>query len=175
MNTDDANEVLLDENGEPIKSKTQLKQEAEVLKKLGSVLVDLSPGQLSEIPIDEELRDAISLANRINKKKDGFRRQLQLIGKILRQREIEPIEDAINRLRAHHLQSNQHFHLLEKHRDDIVEKGDSAIQSLLSEYPNLDRQKLRQLHRQAVKQKEAEKPPKASREIFQYLKQNIEE
>jgi ribosome-associated protein len=175
MNMDDGNEPLLDENGEPIKSKTQIKQEAEVLKKLGFVLVELTPGQLADIPIDDELREAISLANRINKKKDGFRRQIQLIGKLLRQREIEPIEDAINRLKAHHLQSNKHFHKLEQFRDNIIATGDAGIQAVLSEYPDLDRQKLRQLQRQAVKQKEAEKPPKASREIFQYLKQNIEE
>lgn len=175
MNADYNPEPLLDENGEIIKSKTQLKQDAEDIKQLGVALVEFSNAQLDEIPMSDELREAIQLANRINKKKDGFRRQLQLIGKILRQCDIEQIEDGINRLRAHHLRTNTHFHELEQLRDDIVNKGDSAIQSLLDEYPDLDRQKLRQMHRQAVKQKEAEKPPKAAREIFQYLKQNIEE
>lgn len=175
MNADYSPEPLLDKNGEIIKSKTQLKQEAEDIKQLGVALVEFSNAQLDEIPMKDELREAIQLANRINKKKDGFRRQLQLIGKILRQCELEPIEDGINKLRAHHRRTNNHFHRLEQLRDDIVNKGDSAIQSLLDEYPELDRQKLRQLQRQAVKQKEAEKPPKAAREIFQYLQQNIKE
>jgi ribosome-associated protein len=175
MNTEPSHEPLLDENGDPIKSKTQLKQEAEDLKKIGGILVDLTPGQLNEIPLDDELTDAIALAQRINKKKDGFRRQLQLIGKLLRNRDIAEIESAINKLRAHHLKSNTHFHLLEELRDKIVDMGDSAIQELLNEHPQLDRQKLRQMQRQAVKQRETEKPPKAAREIFQYLKQNIEE
>jgi ribosome-associated protein len=175
MNADYTNEPIFDENGDLIKSKTQLKLEAEVLKKLGAELVDLSNGQLAEIPMTEELREAIQLANRINKKKDGYRRQLQLIGKILRRSDIEHIEDGLHKLRAHHLRTNTHFHELEELRDEIVTQGDAAIQTLLNKYPDLDRQKLRQLQRQAVKQKETEKPPKAAREIFQYLKQNIEE
>lgn len=175
MNAEHSNEPLLDENGEIIKSKTQLKQEAEDIKQLGVALVEFSNAQLDEIPMSDELREAVQLANRINRKKDGFRRQLQLIGKILRKAEIAEIEDGINRLRAHHLRSNDHFHELELLRDNIVAQGDSAIQAVLDKYPDLDRQKLRQLQRQAVKQKETEKPPKASREIFQYLKQNIKE
>ena len=175
MNADHSNEPVLDENGEIIKSKTQLKQEAEDIKQLGVALVEFSNAQLDEIPMSDELREAVQLANRINRKKDGFRRQLQLIGKILRGSDIPVIEDGINRLRAHHLRSNTHFHELEQVRDDIVNQGDSAIQTLLHKYPDLDRQKLRQMQRQAVKQKETEKPPKASREIFQYLKQHIKE
>lgn len=175
MNADHSNEPLLDENGELIKSKTQLKQDAEDIKQLGVALVEFSNAQLDEIPMNDELREAIQLANRINKKKDGYRRQLQLIGKMLRQCDIEQIEDGIHKLRAHHLKSNDKFHQLELLRDDIVSQGDSAIQALLDQHPDLDRQKLRQMQRQAVKQKEAEKPPKAAREIFQYLKQNIKE
>jgi ribosome-associated protein len=175
MNADYSNEPLLDENGEIIKSKTQLKQEAEDIKQLGVALVEFSNAQLSEIPMNEELRDAIQLANRINKKKDGFRRQLQLIGKILRKCDLELIEDGINRLHAHHVKSNSKFHELEQLRDDIVTHGDSVIQTLLDKHPELDRQKLRQMQRQAIKQKEAEKPPKAARELFQYLKLHIAE
>ena len=175
MNADHSNEPLLDENGEIIKSKTQLKQEAEDIKQLGVALVEFSNAQLDEIPMSDELREAVQLANRINRKKDGFRRQLQLIGKILRQADIAQIEDGIHKLRAHHLRNNKHFHELETLRDTIVAEGDSSIQAVLNKYPDLDRQKLRQMQRQAVKQKETEKPPKASREIFQYLKQNIEE
>jgi ribosome-associated protein len=175
MNADYNDEPLLDENGDIIKSKTQLKQEAEDLKQLGVALVEFSNAQLDSIPMTEELRDAIQLANRINKKKDGFRRQLQLIGKILRRCELAPIEDGINRLRAHHIKSESQFHELEQLRDDIVARGDSVISTLLDKHPDLDRQKLRQMQRQAVKQKEAEKTPKAAREIFQYLKQHIKD
>jgi ribosome-associated protein len=160
---------------EEFKSKTQLKQEADDLKKLGFNLVELSKPQLRGLGLDEELLTAIELAQKINRKKDGFRRQLQLIGKMLRSRDIAPIELGLEKLKAPHLAATQVFHKLEKLRDEILSNGDKAIQDAVEKYPNLDRQKLRQLHRQAVKQKEAEKPPVAAREIFQYLKLTIDE
>lgn len=42
-------------------------------------------------------------------------------------------------------------------------------------YPQADRQRLRQLARQAAKEKKAGKPAKAFREIFQVLKELNEE
>jgi ribosome-associated protein len=58
-------------------------------------------------------------------------------------------------------------------RDEILLQGDSKIESTIAEYPKLDRQKVRQYVRQANKQLAANKPPKASRELFQYLKEII--
>ena len=81
-----------------------------------------------------------------------------------------PIEHAISLLNAKQRQSNQAFHAIEVARDELLQQGDDAIQGLLDQYPDLDRQRLRQLVRQAKKQAEQNKPPKASREIFQYLK-----
>lgn len=154
------------------KSKTQIKQEMLALQKLGQELVNLGEAALKKMPMDDELEDAVMLARRINRKKDGFRRQLQFIGKLLRTRDVEPIEIALNELRNTHQRANQQFHKLEKTRDDLIARGDDAINELLGENPDLDRQKLRQLVRQANKEKQQNKPPKASREIFQYIKES---
>ncbi len=160
--------------GLDFKSKTQLKNESQELYKLGQTLVGLGPANLAKIPLDEELAESIALAQRINKKKDGYRRQLQFLGKLLRARETADIERALFEIQSAHLKSNQKFHQLETTRDHLLEKGDEAINVLLNEHSQLDRQKLRQLVRQANKQKEQNKPPKAAREIFQYLKENIQ-
>ncbi len=154
-------------------SKTQLKQEAERLKKIGLELVDLTKGEREKIPLDAELLEAIELCTRINRKKDGFRRQLQLIGKKLRSREIEPIEKSLANLKSSHTASNRHFHALERIRDSIVNTGDEGINQAVSDYPQLERQKLRQLLRTAQKQEKENKPPAAAREIFQYLRDEI--
>jgi ribosome-associated protein len=154
-------------------SKTQLKQAAERLKKIGLELVDLTKGEREKIPLDDELLDAIELCTRINRKKDGFRRQLQLIGKRLRSREIEPIETALANLRSSHSVANRHFHSLERLRDSIIQDGNDGINKVIAEYPQLERQKLRQLLRTAQKEAQAEKPPAAAREIFQYLRAEI--
>ena len=45
----------------------------------------------------------------------------------------------------------------------------------MEEHPALDRQKLRQFHRQIRKERENNAPPKAFRELFQYLKEVIHE
>ena len=59
---------------------------------------------------------------------------------------------------------------MERAREDVITRGDDAIQGLIEEYPELDRQKLRQFHRQVKKEQEKNAPPKAYRELFQYLK-----
>lgn len=161
------------EDEQDVISKTQLKNAAEQLKKLGLELVDLTKGEREKIPLDEELLGAIELCTRINRKKDGFRRQLQLIGKKLRAREIEPIETALTKLRSSHSEANRHFHQLERIRDNILNKGDDAINEAVVKYPQLERQKLRQMLRSAQKQASDNQPPAAAREIFQYLRTEI--
>lgn len=155
------------------KSKTQLKKESEAQQKLGEALVALSDAFLAKIPLDEELADAIQIARKINRKKDGFRRQLQFIGKLMRSRDTEPMALALARLKAPHQQQTKAFHQVEQARDSILQQGDTAIQQLIQQYPQLDRQKLRQLSRQANKEKQQEKPPKAARELFKYLKEQL--
>lgn len=157
------------------KSKTQLKNESQELYKLGQTLVDLGPAALEKLPLTDELSEAIALAKRINRKKDGFRRQLQFIGKVLRGIDTTDIENAMERLQASRQKSNDAFHHIEKMRDDIVKQGDDAINRVLADFPDLDRQKLRQLVRQANKEQQQEKPPKAAREIFKYLKDHVED
>ncbi|GAB5382495.1 MAG: ribosome biogenesis factor YjgA [Aliiglaciecola sp.] len=165
---------FISEDQEPeFKSKTQLKQESQAIQKLGESLVDLGASALAKIPLDDELSEAIQLARKINRKKDGFRRQLQLIGKMMRHRDCAPIQTALDQLQMSHLLQTQKFHHIEQARDRVLDLGDDGINSLVAEHPDLDRQKLRQLVRQANKQKEQNKPPKAAREIFQYLKDVI--
>ena len=168
---ENSNSDVHDEHEAP--SKTQLKQAATRLKKIGLELVDLTKGEREKIPLDEELLTAVELCTRINRKKDGFRRQLQLIGKKLRAREIEPIEIALANLKSSNSASNRHFHSLEKMRDDIVNNGMDGINRAVSDHPQLERQKLRQLHKNAQKQAAENKPPIAVREIFQYLRIEI--
>jgi ribosome-associated protein len=162
---------IIDE--EDVVSKTQLKQDAERLKKIGLELVDLTPGERDKIPLDEELLAAVELCTRINRKKDGFRRQLQLIGKRLRAREVEPIETALANLKHSHSVANRHFHSLERLRDEIISEGNDGINKVVAQYPQLERQKLRQLLRTAQKQAQQDKPPAAAREIFVYLRTEI--
>lgn len=157
------------------KSKSQLKREAEAKQKLAERLLDISEANLAKMPLNEDLFEAVQTARKINRKKEGFRRQLQLLGKLMREVNTVPIESALNLLGNQHLQANAHFHYLEHVRDSIVTQGNDAIEAILEKYPVLERQKLRQLQRKALKEAELNKPPIASRELFKYLRESIQE
>lgn len=150
-------------------SKSEIKRDAEALKKLGAKLVDLTKIQLEKIPLDETLLDAIELAQR--SQKEARRRQLQYIGKLLRNIDAEPIQEALDKLENKHNQQQAMLHKLELLRDELIAKGDDALADLFDSHPQADRQHLRNLIRSAQKEKEQNKPPKAYREIFQYLKE----
>ncbi|KXF80040.1 ribosome biogenesis factor YjgA [Enterovibrio coralii] len=149
-------------------SRSEMKRDMEALQKLGEELVALKPAVLAKFPLDDDLRDAIIDAQRFEK--EARRRQLQLIGKMMRSRDPEPIQAALDMLRNKHSQQSIELKKLEKMRDRVVAEGDKAINDVVAAYPSADRQKLRQLARQAKKELEGNKPPKASREIFQMLK-----
>lgn len=153
-------------------SKSEIKRDAEEIKKFGIKLVNLSSGNLKKIPMEEKLADAVQLA-RVSQK-GALRRQLQYIGKLLRQMDIEPIRQALEKIENKHNQQQIEFHQVEQLRDKLIAEGDIAIAQLLDEYPQFDRQHLRNLVRNAQREQKKEKgSPKYYREIFQYLKHEI--
>ncbi|NVD07604.1 ribosome-associated protein [Vibrio sp. JPW-9-11-11] len=149
-------------------SKTEMKRDMEELQKLGEELVELKPSVLEKFPLSEDLADAIKDAQRF--KNEARRRQLQYIGKLMRFEDPEPLQAALDKVRNKHSQATAQLHKLEQLRERVVEKGDEAINEVMELYPDADRQRLRQLARQASKEQKAGKPAKAYREIFQILK-----
>ena len=149
-------------------SKSEIKRDAEDLKQLGEKLVNLTKANLTKVPLDDSLKDAIELAQRLQK--EARRRQVQYIGKLLRSIDAEPIREALEKIENKHNQQQAMLHKLEILRDELVTKGDAALTDLLNEHPSADRQQLRNLIRAAQKEKEQNKPSKAYREIYQILK-----
>lgn len=152
-------------------SKSEIKRDAEELKKLGAKLVELTQANLDKIQLDESLLDAVNLARR--SRLEAKRRQLQFIGKLLRsatEDEINHIRESLDKIENKHNQQQAMLHKLELLRDELVEQGDDALAKLLNDHPEADRQHLRNLIRSAQKEKAQNKPPKAYRDIYQYLK-----
>ncbi|MDM8545858.1 ribosome biogenesis factor YjgA [Candidatus Venteria ishoeyi] len=156
---------------EDLLSKSQQKRDAETLQALGTRLVNLGKPILDKLPLDDTLKDAIELAQRIRNKHEGYRRQLQFIGKLMRSRDCEDIMQALALHDAKQHQATHHFHQLEQTRDAIINEGDEAIQLFLNEHPAADRQHLRQLARSALREQKNNKPPKAARALFKYLRE----
>lgn len=81
------------------RSKTRRKRDAEALQALGERLVELKPSRLARVPLDERLREEILTAQRVQAR-GARRRQLQLIGKLMRSADAAAIAEALARLEA---------------------------------------------------------------------------
>jgi ribosome-associated protein len=155
------------------KSKSQLKREADALQKIGEQLINMSAHELEDISLPDNLVSAIEDARQM--KKGALKRQRQFIGKLMRDLDPESIIDALEARKAKALEQNRNFHRLEAWRDRLLDEGDAALNEFLDDYTAADRQKLRQLIRQAKKEAEQSKPPKSARNLFRYLRELSEQ
>lgn len=162
----------LDDEGNIAPSKSALKREMTELQKFGQQLIGLPDSRRAQIPLSEEMRDAIALYQRLTQR-EARRRQLQFIGKQMRREDTDAIMAALTHLEQQDQQFRQRFHQLEALRDRLISEGDKALTELIDEAPELDRQLLRQLVRQARQEAERGKPPAASRKLFRYLREAL--
>ncbi len=156
--------------GEPYKerpNKTALKREMKALHELGQKLVELPASKLDKITLSERMLDAVSLAKKL--KKSALQRQLRYISGIISEEDIDTIQSQLQQLALPHQQEVEAFHKIEEWRDQLI-KGDNELINELVETLDADRQHLRQLVRNANKEASQNKPPKASRLLFKYLK-----
>ena len=157
-------------------SKAELKRDAKELKQLGEKLLGYSPEQWSQLNLDDELIDALKLAEKIRNRREAFRRQLQFIGRLLRARDHEAIVSAMEKFGNNNKQAERELQQLEKIRADLLEQGNDKINALVAEHPEFERQKLRQLVKKTLEQqkREPDQTSTAYRQLFQYLKEVIQ-
>jgi len=169
-----ANDIddLTPELDQEFKSKTEIKKEMHDLQDFAQSLVEMSKHQRTLLPLSEELKYAMVVADKIKNKHEALRRHIRHIAKILLETELEPIHKAIDVMDNKHQQSTAKFLRLETLRDELIDQGSPAIEALLAENEKIERQKLRQLVRNAAKEKKAEKVGKHYKALFTYLKEN---
>lgn len=163
-----------EDDDEP-KSKSQLKREMLALQEVGKTLLALKPAHVKLLPLSAQLLAAIEESYRITQN-EAKRRHLQYIGKLMRNEDIESIQNELDKLDADSTVNRQYFHNLEKIRDMLTnEKTDlnTYCAKLLERYPNLEIQTIRQLTRNHFKEIKESKPPASSRKLFKYLRENI--
>ena len=161
------------EDEEYIHSRSALKREADRLQRLGESLLELPDSTLSKIELPEPLADAIKLAKSINSRA-GYKRQRQYIGKLMRNIDPEPIEKFLEQLKLQQGEANAHHHQLEMWRDQLIAGDSSILTELIEKNPQINAQQLRQLIRNAQKEKQQGKAPKYYRELFKYLRESTE-
>lgn len=127
------------------------------LQKIGERLGSLTPEQLASLPLDDSLRDAVVEARRLPPRTKALRRQLQFIGRLMRSADAEAIERQVDWLTSG-APAAELQRLAERWRERLLAEGDAALQALVSEHPDVNRQRLRQMVRRTAKQ------PAATRE-----------
>ncbi|MGR9115769.1 MAG: ribosome biogenesis factor YjgA [Gammaproteobacteria bacterium] len=155
-------------------NKSQIKRDIAVLFDLAEEMVALSPAQLSTLELPEDLYSAVIAAAGMPPK-GARKRQLKYITGLLRKLDAEPIQEKLARMKNQSAHAVREHHQIERWRDRLIAEGNDALTELLSDYPQADRQHLRQIIRNAQKDAAAAKPPKSARELYQYLKELFED
>ena len=139
------------------------------LQALGVALVALPEGMLQAMALDAKLLEAVLEAKRITAH-EGKRRQIQYIGRLMREVDPAPIRARIAELEGSSAQASARHRRLEGWRERLI-GDDEALTAFAAEHPGADLQALRALIRNARKEASLGKPPHAFRELFRVLKE----
>lgn len=151
-------------------SKSQLKRDMHRFQALGETLSNLAPAKWDTLPISELLKNALVESRRITKH-EARRRHFQYIGKIMRDEDLDAIQTAVDKLDP---SSELHGRLIkqqEQWRSRLLDDA-NGLNDFIEEYPDVDRQQLRNLVRNAQKEMSSE-PPKPGtnfKKLFQFIR-----
>ncbi|MBY6031020.1 DUF615 domain-containing protein [Halomonas sp. DP8Y7-1] len=150
-------------------SKSQLKREMHELQALGERFIAMKPDERARFPLSDDLLRAIEETDRI-RAREARRRHMQYVGKLMRKEDLDAIQAVFDEIEQAQVQRDHAFLRLEKWRDRMIEEGDDAVEPFLADYPNADRQALRQLIRNARKEREQNKPPTNAKRLYKLLR-----
>ena len=158
-------------------SRTQQRREALAVLVLAQQLVDLQPTRLAKLALPDDVRREIEITRR-TPSHGAKKRQLAFLAKVMRRFDDDAfaaVRAELGENREKQRQETAAMHRLESMRDRLIAEDESALSELIAEHPQVDRQRLRSLIRQARIEKDTpNKPPKTYREIFQLLKELAE-
>jgi ribosome-associated protein len=148
-------------------SKTRRKRQMKDLQDVGAALVKLPSEQLARMDLPESLRDAVLECKRFTKH-EAIRRQMQYIGRLMREIDAGPIAEQLARLEAPNKRHTALFHVAEKWRTEILADPD-AVTRFVKEFPEADPHRLRELAATAREEQGSTKAPRNFRELFHLL------
>lgn len=154
-------------------SRSQNRREALEILVLGEKLVALTPAQLSKLPVPDSLLPHIRDCKRITAH-IAHKRQLAYLAKQMRREDdevLDAIRDALDEQGEGARRYIAAMHRIETWREKLIAEGDDALAALLDEYPGANRQHLRQLVRNAIEERNRNKPPRAFRELYRELRE----
>jgi len=158
-------------------SRGELRREALGVLEIAGKLIEQNESRILQMPMSEELI-ALTLESKKITAQIARKRQMQFLAKKLRREDDEvlvAIRAALDFDKNLSRQETASLHRVEAWRDRLIAEGDVALAELLNEYPEADRQHLRQLARNAKEEKLKNKPPHAFRDLFRELRELIKD
>jgi ribosome-associated protein len=151
-----------------IVSKTRKKREMHELQALGAALAALPESRLRTMPLNDDLREALLEAKRI-RSHEAKRRQIQYIGRLMREVDPAPLRAQLAEVEGHSAQAAARHRRLEAWRERLL-ADDGALTEFAAAFPAADLQALRTSIRNARKEQKEGRPPRAYRELFRAIK-----
>ena len=124
-------------------SKTQVKKAMHELQNLGAALMELPDAQLDAIEMSERLRDALQELRRMHAH-GARKRQVQYVGKLLRDADLEPFRHALEAQRSGHAREAAAVREIDAWRERLL-AGDDGLAAWLQARPECDTPQLRAL------------------------------
>lgn len=156
-------------------SKTQRKKVSHDLQDLGEELVKLPQDRLDDLRLPEPLLDALAEWRR-TRSFEGKRRQMQYIGKLMRNVDAEPLREAVTAFKLGSARDTLALHEAERWRAELL-ADDEALTGWVQAHPDTDVQQLRTLIRAARKDAAAapeQRSGRGYRELFQFIKRGLQ-
>ena len=156
----------------PVPSKTQRKHEMHALQDLGLTLVELDPARLATLALPERLVDAINLLRKVTKH-EARRRQLQYIGRLMRDVDPAPLRVAIAAWEQGSDLERARFAAIEGWRNRLLDDPE-GLDALIAAHPGTERAPLAALIADAHAERMRGAPPRKFRALFREIKRIFE-
>jgi ribosome-associated protein len=169
-------DVEIDDTLDPAEnsiSKSQKKRNMIALQSVGEELVALSTDVINKMDLPDELRVAILEAKRIpNSKHGGNKRQMQYIGRLMREVDPAPILAQLQALKAPNQKQTAQHHLAERWRERMLADA-TSVAAFVREFPEADQTTLEKYLAAAKDDHAKQRPPKNFRLLYQTLHKHI--
>jgi len=153
-------------------SKTRRKNDMHALQALGQRLTELKAEQIRNLDLPETLATAVADYRRFTKW-EAKRRQLQFIGRLMRDIDAAPIAAQLDAWQRTSRVAVAGFHETEAWRDRLLDEAD-ALAAFTAAHPAADRTLLARLVDEARAERGAGRPPATARRLFRELARLID-
>jgi ribosome-associated protein len=154
-------------------SKSQRKRDMTALQKLGQDLTTLGKKQLEKLPLPDTLIAALAEYQRLPNSNEARRRQLQFIGRVMRDANHDEIQAELDKMRTPDRTQVRRAQLIEEWGDRLLDGEEDDINAFVALWPLAERQAIRQIVRNYSKDDE-EAARVHRRRLMSYIKEYIE-